>query len=290
MILSPTALPIESYHRSAPEWLSKTSIMDFRRMGPAWWKLAHLDRAIERPSPGGVLQGNMLDCYLTEGEAVYRDRYMVAPIGAPKKPDSRQMNAKKPSPETLDAIAYWAPFAGKVIVTQADEAIMRDAVAAVLDLPDWPRISAGKLQHSIRRHSSELGLGLQSRPDILELDLSQRVATSWDLKKTADLDRFPHQALDLGYHLQASIAQWCLAGEGFTPDKAFLIAVEWERGARAKVYEIPTEALEEGFRWCGETVKEISQRLASGDWNYRQAAPEPLPIPTWRARQMAEVA
>ena len=283
-ILNSFELPIEIYHQAAPQWLSKTSIMDFRNRGPAWWKLNYLDGQIIKEAPGGAAQGSMIDCWLTEGEEAFNARYVYVPADAPKKPTAAQLKAKKPSPETLEAIAYWAQFGDRIPVMGEDADILPEAVAAVKALPIWPRLEAAQAQATIRRRDSGLGIGLQSRPDWLELRGS--AATTFDLKKTRSLSGFGKQAIDLGYHLQAAIAGWCLSGDDFQHDHAFLVAVEWERGARARVYEIPSEALADGFRMVAETFREIAGRLQSGDWTDRQEQPEQLPIPAWMARKM----
>lgn len=286
MILPPSALSITSYHNCAPDWLSKTSIRDFRDHGPQWWKLAYLDRSIPRPVPGGVLQGNMLDCYLTEGAGAFESRYFILPEDAPNRPSARQVNAKKPSPETLAAIDYWKALEGQTPVGRDDMAILWDAVAAVKALPCWPEIEQAQAQMTIRRHSEGLGLGLQARPDWLSIPR----ATLWDLKKTRDLDAFGRQAIDLGYHLQAAIAGWCLAGNGVLLEHAHLIAVEWERGARARMYEIPHDALAYADRQMRGIAAEIADRLKRKDWTDRQSAAEELPIPGWLMAKIEQAA
>lgn len=282
-ILTPDQLPISVYHSSAPAWLSKTSIMDYIVHGPAWWNLAYIQRQPVRSTPDGVLQGNMLDCYLTEGEEAYRARFVAVPEDAPKRPTKAQRNAKKPSPETVDAIAYWEQFEGMTVVDRADETILYEAVAAVRVLDCWPRVQAARAQLSLRRQSS-LGFGLQSRPDWM-LAEGQEV-TTWDLKKTRSLANFGKQAIDLGYHLQAAIASWCMAGDDLQHAEANLIAVEWERGARAREFAIPSEALADGYRRCEVAAMEIAERMKRGDWTDGVTARAPLPIPEWMARRM----
>lgn len=284
MILPPDQLTTQDYHDSCPAWLSKTSIMDFRRMGPARWHMTYIGKTLARPVPGGVEQGLMLDCWLTEGEEIFNDRYIVVPEDAPKRPSSKQLEAKKPSLETLEAIAYWSQFDGFDLVTQEDYEIMLDAVEAVHGLAEWPRVQAAQEQMSLRVLPPDMSFGVQSRPDWLTLGDGSAITD--DLKKTCSLERFGAQALDLGYHVQAAIAGFCLAGSGYAHEQANLIAVEWERGSRADMYRIPSEALADGYRIFRDTTKEITARMKSGDWSYRQPGPQVLPIPAWRMRQM----
>lgn len=276
-----TDISIEKYHKSAPNFLSKTTINHYRDNGPAWWKLAHLDRCIEIPRPDGAVQGLAIDCLLTEGQEAFLKRFPELPDDAPKRPSKSQVNAKKPAPATIDAIKWWNDFDAKFpnheILSAKDQEILIDAVDAVRRLPCWKDIEQSKPQQTVRRLSDGLGLGLQSRPDWL----SAERGITYDLKKARDLSRFGAQAIDLGYHLQAATGAWCLAGDGIQLEHAYLVAVEWQRGARARCYKIPDEALVAGDREMRDTAAQIARRLKENDWVDRQEEPEPLPIPGW---------
>ena len=268
-IIKPSDLPIEQYHSSVPAWLSKTSIRDYMEHGPSWWKLAYLDKSIERGTPGGAEQGAALDCFLTEGSEVFWKRYAVKPADL--------------SFATKEGKAWKELHAGCQFISHDDYLILDNAVAAVHTHPAWIEIEKARAQLTVRRQSAALGLGLQSRPDWLDVERG----ILWDLKKTRDLDRFGKQAIDLGYHIQAAIAGWCLAGEGVQLNKAFLVAVEWERGARCRVYEIPHEALEHAEKIMRQMAAEIADRLKRADWIDTQKTTELLPIPEFMLRQFA---
>lgn len=268
MIIPPSELPIADYHRSVPEWLSKTSLMDFKRMGPAWWRMAYLDRSIVRPRPGGAEQGAAIDCFLTEGAEAYGLRYAVKPTGM--------------SFATTEGKKWKIDHEDREVITYEDSVILSDAIAAVHALPCWPEIERAQAQMTVRRQSSGLGLGLQSRPDWLDRERG----IVWDLKKTRDLDVFGRQAIDLSYHVQAAIAAWCLAGDGVGVEHAYLVAVEWERGARARVYEIPGEVLAFADHEMRKVAAEIADRLKRKDWTDVQRTPEHLPIPGWMIAKM----
>jgi hypothetical protein len=286
-ILTPEEVSIEAYHSSAPQWMSKTTLKDFCAMGPRRFNMTHLLRTIPRPKKTEAMeQGSMIDCFLTEGETVFNERYVLAPPDAPKKPTPQQLAALVPSDKAKESIAYWARFEGKNIISAEDYAILLDVVEAVHDLPMWPRIRAALVQRTVRRPSAGLGFGLQSRPDWLELD--SRRATTFDLKKVDQFDRFPGQALDLDYHTQSAIAGWCLAADGFEHADGFLVPVEWARGARANVYKIPSEVLADGFRRAQRAAEEIAERLRSGNWKPEPVMFEMLPVAGWRLRAMEE--
>lgn len=267
-IISPNELLIDAYHSSAPDWLSKTSLRDYQQHGPEWWRQAYIAGTLKRPQPGGAAQGAYLDCWLTEGEEMFWRRHVVAPDGLDRR--------------TKEGKAWAENNGGKTIVSGDDYLILRDAIAAVNSHPMWPRIAACQAQMTVRRHTASLGLGLQSRPDWLSADRR----TLFDLKKTRDLDIFGRQAIDLGYHLQAAIAGWCLAGDGHALDDAYLVAVEWERGARCRVYRIPDQALEAGYKAMRASAGELAHRIKTGDWADYPPESEPLAIPAWMVAKM----
>ena len=262
---------IGEYHSRPATTLSKSRIMDFAHHGPAWWKLRYIDGVIPPRESDAMDTGNALDHKLTGDPATFDLRYAVKPEG--KEGDGRTKEGK----------AWAEANAGKTILSRSDAAILEDAVRAVRECPAALKATAGAHQQvTIRRHIAGLGIELQTRPDWWCPFTEDLI----DLKKTRDLDVFPRQAIDLGYHLQLALGHWLLAQEGHMPGKGYLLAVEWERGARARLYEVPEVALADGWRRCEALVKEIAGRLKSGDWTDRQHAPEVLPLTDWQIRKM----
>jgi hypothetical protein len=285
MIIPASELPIERYHACAPRWWSKTSLRRFKDEGAPWTGM-WLRGEVEPSTPDGVEQGLAIDCLLTEGAESFARRFPRLPRNAPKKPTKAQREAKKPAPESVEAIRWWdewnAANASSIILSHDDHVICAEAADAIRALPCWSEIEASQAQATVRRDSPGLGIGLQARPDWLHAG-NGRLR---DLKKTRSLAMFGKQAIDLGYHFQASIAGWCLAGDGIGIEQASLVAVEWKRGARAREYIIPHEALAEGDKQMREIAAEVADRYARGDWSDRQEQPEVLPIPEYMLRRM----
>lgn len=73
-----------------------------------------LKRYIEqtRTSTKAMDEGTLLDCLVFEPES-FQDRFFIMPEGI-KKPTSAQMNAKKPSAETLEQITAWESIQMKI--------------------------------------------------------------------------------------------------------------------------------------------------------------------------------
>jgi hypothetical protein len=268
MILSPSELPIGQYHRSCPQWLSKTTLNAYRKDGAALWHAKYISKEIPLETPDGAAQGLALDCVLTEDAADFNSKFAFKPEGM--------------SFATKEGKAWRAGQEVKTILSADDALILEDAAAAVRAHPKWPEIQKCQSQMTIRRHSESLGLGLQSRPDWINLE----TRTLWDLKKTRDLSIFGRQAIDVGYHIQAAVAGWCLAGAGIALEHAYLVAVEWERKSRCRVYEIPHEALAYADAQMRETAAEIADRIKRKDWLDHPPEIEPLPIPSYIMRKM----
>jgi len=268
-IIQSADLPIEVYHQSVPAWLSKTSLRDFIDHGASWFYKAYIGKSIKRNVPDGVEQGSALDCLLTEGKSAFAARYVIKTDDY----DGRTAAGK----------AWRLENENKQHLTAKDFAILGDAADAVRLDPVWKDLEKASAQITVRRSSESLGLGLQSRPDFLALD---RGAIYWDLKKTRDLDLFGKHAINLGYHLQAAVARWCLAGEGITMGPAYLVAVEWEHGARCRVYEIPEWAIDDGERQMRSAASDIADRMKRGDWTNSPMPVSPLDIPDWMRRKM----
>lgn len=73
-----------------------------------------LKRYIEqtRTSTKAMDEGTLLDCLVFEPES-FQDRFFIMPEGI-KKPTSAQINAKKPSAETLEQITAWESIEMKI--------------------------------------------------------------------------------------------------------------------------------------------------------------------------------
>jgi hypothetical protein len=64
------------------------------------------------------------------------------------------------------------------------------------------------------------------------------------------------------------------------------VAVEWEHGARARVFKISHAVLEFAQKEMRKSAAEIAGRIKSGDWSDVQQGPEPLEVPDWMLRKM----
>jgi hypothetical protein len=149
-------------------------------------------------------QGSLVDCLITCPDE-FDEKYVLAPIDAPKRPTSTQLNAKKPSEATIEAIQFWQDFdamigAREVIssdwfinAVQITETLAKDSVIGP--------ILAMERQSQVPHFwiDPDHGLQMKYKPDLEPAD-----GSLLDLKKgaTAKPSLFERQAYSLGYDIQ----------------------------------------------------------------------------------------
>lgn len=157
-----------------------------------------------------LIFGRASHAMVLEGMGAFNAEFVVQPEGAPKRPTSAQINAKKPSPETLYAIDYWNEFNaqanGKTVIT-------RDDYEAILGV-----------QNAVETHPfarTLLGTGVSESTVIAELDINgtkvrckvrpdrtpaPKMRVLLDLKTAEDVgyDAFIRQCRKFGYFQQAA--------------------------------------------------------------------------------------
>lgn len=134
MIIEQTGLDQSSYHQQR---FNPTKLPDVHAAGPISASVVSAMRnpikflsQPVKPKTPDMAWGTLVDLLWLTPESFYK-YVILKPSDAPKKPDVRQRNAKKPSNETLDAIAWWNEFEkaalGKMII---DEPLLMEVRAA----------------------------------------------------------------------------------------------------------------------------------------------------------------
>lgn len=193
--------------------------------------------------------GNLLDCLLLTADQ-FKSRYAVIPSDAPKKPSKSQLNAKKPSPETLTAIQWWSDF-GRAhpnckIVTAAEFFDAESAVKKMLSKPDIEDfITASDKQVHLtgewHDEATKLIIPVECLVDLLPRADTKFFKAAGDVKSSMSgaIKAFSSLAEKYKYHSQAGFDldmiiaaeerapdnernTWCLAGvESYFPFQPF---------------------------------------------------------------------
>lgn len=266
---------IRRYHSAGPRSLGSTRISHFRERGPVWWHLRYVTGEIPAHETSDAMrQGSLLDCMMTE-PATFARRYVAKPDGMSfATKDGKEWRSMQP--EGIEIVpAEWIRIA-----EDCCRAVGGHMAAAEM-LAD-----ARCTKQTTLRHKLDNGITIQSRPDFLMLDNESKTGWYIDLKKTDDIDGFGRKAIDYGYHRQLSLCQFLAAKAGYRID-AYLLAVEWQRGARARLFRMPESALEAGWIECHQTISDIAFRFADNDWSDdNDGEVEDLDIPDWMMRKI----
>jgi len=168
--------------------------------------------------------------------------YVVMPADAPKYPTKAQLNAKKPSPETLDAIAWWKNF---------------DEANKGLDVLDATGNYGGtRLAATIKRfkeHPMAVATIADGKPEVsvfapfnlggtimrkMRADFVCTGPTIVDLKSSMDCspkcvgkrDEFSAQLFDLDYDMQSAyyLDTYNAANPGDIKENFVFVAMDWD--------------------------------------------------------------
>ena len=192
-------MPFDEY--LAVDALSASALRVFARS--PW----HYRNRIEIEPTRPMLRGTLAHCALLEPAALHQ-RYAVVPADAPRRPTKAQWAAKKPSPDSQSAMAWWTAFgeqcAGREIVTAAEYDITQLQLAAIAANPMLAEaFASGRGEVSAFWIDEETGLYCKARPDWIGV-VSDGACDVLDLKSTADEspNGFGRAAARMGYHLQ----------------------------------------------------------------------------------------
>ena len=156
------------YH--ANPYVSKSHLDEINRSPFHYWdRYINPDRVIPEPTKA-MLLGSAFHTMVLEPELFERD-YIVEPADAPKRPTTVQRNAKKPSSQTLDAIAYWEEFdkkaVGKNLISIDDYERLTIMKQRIFDHPAASTIlnMSGVTEQSYQWKDNQTGEICKSRPD-----------------------------------------------------------------------------------------------------------------------------
>ena len=276
-----TGFPEREYH-ARPE----VSTHDAMKLLTTPAKYRHSKLHPEEPTKAMQL-GTALHTLLFEPER-WTHRVAVVPADAPKRPTSAQVNAKKPSDDTLAAIDWWANFNhdafGKIVIDQDTAEEMLARVETIETDPDASKELRDVIavEVAIFWIDPETGVPRRGRPDQLRAP-----NTVDDLKSTANASAvaFSNDAQKYGYFIQSADytdALEILTGE---PWRFRWIAAESEAPWLCPVYECPPEGIDLGRKRRVEALTAWKRATESGAWSGYQTGVHQLLPPVWAMRE-----
>lgn len=236
--------------------------------------------------------GRALHVLTLEGEAAFASEFIVVPEGAPKRPTTAQINAAKPSPETVYACSWWDSFniaaAGKTVLT-GEEYITCQEVRASVHGHDFAKLllAEGVSESTVIFEQEILGqkIPCKCRPDRTP---ARAMQTLIDLKSTTDAgpDAFLRSCLKYGYITQAAfyIDGYNAAKSPDDPeiDAFVFIAVEKEAPYRCECYTVNMDFLLWGRSEYQRLLAIEAKCRQNNRWpNYTNAGCDELFKPGW---------
>lgn len=226
----------------------------------------------------GIILGAMLLGLSIDQHAV------VLPDNAPRRPDSRQRDAKKPSEETVVAIKWWDRFnegvCGRNVITEDKRREYGDIADAIKRSPEVSRLLAQPVASEVSMFWTCPVTGLQrrGRPDRL-----REGNIVIDLKKTAcaDVREFQAQVVKFRYDVQAAEyvdALRILTGKEW---RFYWICYETEAPYLSACYEASETTLAIGRRRRDRALEKVKACIESGVWGGYQSGIPQIDPPKW---------
>ncbi len=273
-------IPAEKYHQ--PD-LGVATAGGLKRVRQS---LAHYHHAHTAPPDARIETpaqrfGKAYHSYVLE-PATFHQHYVVLPESAPRRPTPQQINAKKPSEETLAQIAFWATWdeenRGKTVI----EAEWLRQMADMREALDRHPIARGMIAEGVAESTwqwidERTGLRCKSRPDFWVEDLGFFM----DLKTCEDASPrgFARAVTNFDYHVGH-----CHYADGARqlgrPIKNYLfLCQEKEAPYVPAVYTIDAAAEERGYEILHRSMDRLAEGVRTGRWPGYSEGIEQLVLP-----------
>ncbi|KAK50237.1 PD-(D/E)XK nuclease-like domain-containing protein [Bordetella bronchiseptica] len=277
--------PIEQYHGGPG--ISKTGL-DHVARSPALFYALHLDPA--RPAEkerAGQLEGQLAHCAILE-PAEFDKRYAVLPADAPRRPTEAQWNAKKPSPESIEAMEWWTAWnkssAGRTIITHAQRETALRQAESVRRLPDVAEaLAAGRPEVSAYWIDSDTGVLCRCRPDWVH-PAGDNGVILLDVKTYSDASpaEFARQIARKRYHVQDAFYSDGYARAAGVDVLGFVfvaVETEWPFAASAVMLDEPGKR--QGAIDMRRDLATYAACLKVNDWPGHGASIHQVSMPAW---------
>lgn len=285
--------------------VSKSKIDTFRE-SPLLYYRRFVEKSVPAPAPSeAMIIGSAFGALVLEGQNAFDGRYAIVPEDAPKRPTERQINAKKPSPETIDAIQWWDIFndhtQGKTLLTAEQYALILRMQQSINRNPEFRILTqAGAPEVTFRTQGKYFAV--QVRPDWWNEEgcsLTDGYPYIVDLKS---IDRLPcdephrlsWKVAEFGYHRQnylypevvAQVLKW----PADVPRPRFFFAfVEKQEPFDSMIVELSETDVEVGAREVSDSLTKLRKCYETGIWRSPRCGVTKLSLPFRYIRDSLEM-
>lgn len=282
----PEKYDTETEQRGSPKLVVRAHILaEILRNAQRWV------RGYQSPESKSLKFGELLDCLLLT-PFQWPKRFAVVPADAPKKPSKTQLNAKKPSPETVAAIEWWAGFQrenpGEIVSPDLNGSV-HAAIARLREdemLSELIDTSGHQVMIVAEWHDepTRLIVPLKCLIDVVPPNDHPIFSNSlWDVKTTANASErsFMKDAQKYSYHVQGAfyLDMWNAATKQNRSDFGHIVLENYP----PYEYRTPPPLLSQRFLNHGRLTYQRAlgiycKALATGDWPSYDKKPGDWPI------------
>jgi hypothetical protein len=279
-------LPADAYH--AHPAISRSALATVAKTPKHYW-YKYLSGQYEAEKTNALRFGGGFHTLTLENHK-FNEVCAVVPEDAPKRPSVTQVNAKKPSDDTLAQIAWWEEFdeknKNKTIIKAGELTEMKLMSAAVLNEPASKKVinASGKIEATFFWHDENYGVDLKCRPDYYRDD-----GIVLDLKTCADASEyaFERSVADYFYDVQAYM---CIEGirnvTGKEPTDFIFVCVEKKPPYCVAFYVATDELIECGRLRYHRLMEIYSACKKKNDWPGYGHFIRPIGVPQWLAKKV----
>lgn len=268
-------LPAPGLHQG----LSYADYDSWPAMRASWLKIlaektpAHLRYAMDNPREdtetfalGRAVHSGILE------PSLFGSEFVAVPDDAPSRPTERQRTAKKPSPETIEAIKWWDDFNDRTngaTVLKADAyAAAQKMIRAVWSHPTARELLSGDGMNEVSAFWIDVATGEPCRARIDRFTRYRGESAVVNIKTTVDAGPggFRRQVENLNYHLSEGFHHSGLQVLSPYVRSAFFIAVEKGPPHCVSIYRLDREDLDRAMEIMGRHLWTYHECRASGHW------------------------
>ena len=278
-------MTIEEYHSN--ENIGSSKLRDFMKS-----PLVYRDKYVTKTHPDlnkeksrSLILGQAFEC-LIDPNVIFSDLYYTIPENAPKKPTKTQINAKKPSEETVKAIEWWESFnntvAGKIELTH-DEILKLDKMDENFNANKTAVKLWDKCKMQATYTSEFKGVGVQCRFDgLIEsekhgIDLKTTSTPLEDFAKSVTLFRY-----DIQQAFYEGVFEMC---EHEPMDKFSFIVCETIYPWRCQVITLPDDVVFKAHETMIASLKKLCTSIDSGIWEQHKSSTM-LEFKQWQLKEL----
>lgn len=278
----------EEYHGNKKR-ISKSGVVLIERSA-AHYYAEHLDpdnpdNDENEERSKALIIGSAAHCATFEPHLFAHD-YVLLPADAPKRPTKTQINAKKPSEDTVKSIDFWNKFdaehKGKEFLAKKEyDNIKRMADAVHRHPAARELVTDGYAEQSFYFTNPESGADCKVRPDFMQIKLNLLP----DLKTTEDAspDGFAKSIVKYSYDVQEPFyIDGVREATGVSFDNMVFIAVEKKYPHVVECYYLFPDDVEAGRERYMSQLHKYQQCLASGIWPGYSGIVTPLRLPRFK--------